>query len=308
MKKSNAGFRKEYSAFTGFSKDFILQDFNRNTDANKLFYSFIEKAIKSGGNSKQKLLEIGSGTGRNACYLANKHPKSEVYALDILKESVVSGKRIAKILKCKANLKFMQGDATKLQYPKNYFDIIYSQGTLEHFKDVSVIFKEQVRVLKPEGTLIINVPQTYSYYTIKKHLGMMLNRWEPGWETQYSYGDLKRLGRKFGLKLTAIGGQEYDSKLIELVKAYGFLSKTLIPKKADDFLKAGWKKFKDKYGHLFLLEIIAVYEPLRTYVRSFGEWNSNHYSCRIHPRSYLRGFLRHTRHKKPDGRTVRPLP
>ncbi len=39
-------------------------------------------------------------------------------------------------------------------------------------------------------------------------------------------------------------------------------------------------------------------EPLRTYVRSFGEWNSIYYSCRIHPRSYLRGFLRHTRHKK----------
>ncbi|OGF46990.1 MAG: hypothetical protein A2452_01305 [Candidatus Firestonebacteria bacterium RIFOXYC2_FULL_39_67] len=45
----------------------------------------------------------------------------------------------------------------------------------------------------------------------------------------------------------------------------------------------------------------SFYEPLRTYVRSFGERNSIYYSCRIHPRSYLHGFLRHTRHKAAGG-------
>ncbi|OGF45580.1 MAG: hypothetical protein A2452_10460 [Candidatus Firestonebacteria bacterium RIFOXYC2_FULL_39_67] len=260
MKKTNAGFKKEYSAVAKYSKEFVLKDFHRNSDANGVFYAFIENAVKSYGKPDLKLLEVGSGTGRNACYLAKKHPKSVITALDILKESVAAGKRLAGFLSCGANLKFILADATKLKYPDNYFDIIYSQGTLEHFKDVTSIMTEQVRVLKPGGTLIINVPQTYSYYTVKKHLGMLFNRWEPGWETEYSYGDLKKLGKKFGLKLTGIGGQEYDSKIIELVKAYKFLAKTIIPKPLDNFLRADWNKFKKKYGHYFLLEIIAVYK------------------------------------------------
>jgi ubiquinone/menaquinone biosynthesis C-methylase UbiE len=260
MKKTNTGFIKEYSAVAGFSKEFILKDFRRNTGANKLFYTIIDNAIRHCKILKPRILEVGSGTGRNACYLAKRHSKAAVYALDILRESVTTGKRIAGFLKCGANLKFIRGDATKLKYKNNSFDIIFSQGTLEHFKDVSAIMKEQVRVLKPGGTLIINVPQTYSCYTIKKHLGMLFDRWEPGWETQYSYGDLKKLGKEYGLKLIDVGGQEYDSKLTELVKAYRFLSQTLIPKEVDNFLRANWEKFKEKYGQYFLLEIIAVYK------------------------------------------------
>ncbi|OGF50215.1 MAG: hypothetical protein A2231_01865 [Candidatus Firestonebacteria bacterium RIFOXYA2_FULL_40_8] len=260
MKKTNTGFKKEYSKRAGYSKEFILGDLHRYIEANKLFYGYIEKAVKTTKIPNPKLLEVGSGTGRNACYLAKKYPKATVYALDILKESAVSGKKVAGILKCGANLKFIPGDATKMKYPDKYFDVIYSQGTLEHFKDVTAIMKEQVRVLKPGGTLIVNVPQTYSYYTIKKHLGMLLNKWEPGWETEYSYGDLKRLGKKFGLKLTNVGGQEYDSKIIELVKAYKFLAKTIIPKPLDNFFRTDWTKFKEKYGHFFLLEIMAVYK------------------------------------------------
>ena len=260
MKKTNTGFKKEYSAFAGFSDEFVKSDYNRNAGANSFFYSFIKDAVKIGKKPGLKLLEVGSGSGRNACYLAKKYPKAEVHALDILKESVANGKRLARILKCGTNLKFVRGDATRMKYKNNFFDIIYSQGTLEHFKDISAIMKEQVRVLKPGGALIINVPQTYSYYTIKKHLGMLLDRWEPGWETQYSYGDLKNLGKEYGLKLIDVGGQEYDSKLTELVKAYRFLSQTIIPKEVDNFLRADWEKFKEKYGHYFLLEIIAVYK------------------------------------------------
>lgn len=262
MKKSNVGFKKEYEAVAGYSGDFLLADYRRNAAANKTFYSFIENAVKGLRGKILRIMEVGSGTGRNACYLAKKYPKVEVHALDILKESLIAGRRTAALLKCGANLKFVVADATKLKYKDGYFDLIYSQGTLEHFKDINPVMKEQVRVLKPGGILIINVPQTFNYYTIKKHLAMARGKWEPGWETQYSYGDLKNIERTFGLQLIKVGGQEYDSKLTEVVKAYGFLSKSLIPKALDRIFRSGWAKLKENFGHLFLLEIIGVFKKV----------------------------------------------
>ena len=49
-------------------------------------------------------------------------------------------------------------DVRALPFPADTFDLIYSMGTIEHFPDYKAAADELFRVLKPNGTAIIGVP------------------------------------------------------------------------------------------------------------------------------------------------------
>jgi hypothetical protein len=77
--------------------------------------------------------------------------------------------------------------------------------------------KEQVRVLKKAGYLIVDVPQKYNPYTLYKHRRMREGVWEYGWETEYSYSDLNKLARSLGLAIVDVGSYGYGHS-----QDYGF--------------------------------------------------------------------------------------
>ena len=64
-------------------------------------------------------------------------------------------------------------------------------------------------MLKKDGFLVIDVPQKYHILTIYKHLLMAIGKWRFGWETEYSFSELKRLGESFNLKLVEKIGSGY---------------------------------------------------------------------------------------------------
>jgi SAM-dependent methyltransferase len=80
------------------------------------------------------------------------------------------------------------------------FDIVFHQGLLEHFPSPYALLRENLRVLKKGGFLVIDVPQTYHVYTILKHILILLGSWFGGWERQFTKGSLSRLIRKFKLE------------------------------------------------------------------------------------------------------------
>jgi hypothetical protein len=49
-------------------------------------------------------------------------------------------------------------DLTKIPYPDRCFDVIYASHVLEHIPDDQIAMKELVRVLKPDGWAILQVP------------------------------------------------------------------------------------------------------------------------------------------------------
>jgi len=51
--------------------------------------------------------------------------------------------------------------AEKLPFPSNYFDTILCTEVLEHTNQPIEVFKEMVRILRPEGHLILTVPFIY---------------------------------------------------------------------------------------------------------------------------------------------------
>ena len=47
-------------------------------------------------------------------------------------------------------------DATKIDYPENHFDVIYSRDTILHIKDKLTLYKNFLKWLKPGGRLMVS--------------------------------------------------------------------------------------------------------------------------------------------------------
>jgi SAM-dependent methyltransferase len=152
----------------------------------------------------KKILEVGAGTGVDSIYLARKG--ADVVALDFSPESIKLMKRNAPKGR---SFSIVQADAYNMPFADNSFDVVFSQGFVEHFTNPKPLVLEQRRVLKNDGYLIIDVPQTFSLYTVEKKLRLLFKRWPPGWETQFSALLLKRLGEECGLRLVSVYGRDF---------------------------------------------------------------------------------------------------
>jgi ubiquinone/menaquinone biosynthesis C-methylase UbiE len=121
-------------------------------------YEIFEEII----NTKPKtILEVGSGTGVMSIFLS--HLGYKVTSIDNNKKVLDHAKKNSK--KFNGAVKFELGDAFKLKYKEDSFDIIYSQGFFEHFPDLEIkkLLDEQLRVAKK--AVIITIPN--SNYPIK---------------------------------------------------------------------------------------------------------------------------------------------
>jgi ubiquinone/menaquinone biosynthesis C-methylase UbiE len=62
------------------------------------------------------------------------------------------------------------GDIEKLDFRDQEFDVVVASGVIEYQKDDDVALAEMKRVLKPNGHLILNVTNRYSYLTLSDNV------------------------------------------------------------------------------------------------------------------------------------------
>lgn len=144
----------------------------------------------------KRILEIGAGTGRDSFPLAEAG--ADVTQLDYAKNSLLILKNLARQRGIQTSI--VAGDTFRLPFRDNTFDVVFHQGLLEHFRkpQAEKLLRENIRVLKSGGHLLVDVPQRYHVYTAAKHMLMAINKWFAGWERSFSIGeltgDLQRLG------------------------------------------------------------------------------------------------------------------
>jgi ubiquinone/menaquinone biosynthesis C-methylase UbiE len=145
----------------------------------------------------KRILEIGAGTGRDSFPLVQRG--GIVYQLDYAEGSL----RILKKLAAESNVevRIVGGDAFRLPFRDGAFDVVFHQGLLEHFRSrqAEALLRENVRVLKVGGYLLVDVPQRYHLYTVAKRILIALNRWFAGWERSFSIRELRALLQSLGL-------------------------------------------------------------------------------------------------------------
>jgi SAM-dependent methyltransferase len=146
-----------------------------------------------------RVLEVGAGTGRDARAIAVLG--GSVVALDYSEESL----RLMHASVGQA-VDIVCGDATRIPFAAETFDVVYHQGLLEHFRRPEEVLDENVRVLKRGGVLLVDVPQKYHYYTLLKHLLMAIGEWFAGWETEFTVRGLERLLESRGVRVLGVYG------------------------------------------------------------------------------------------------------
>lgn len=130
------------------------------------FGSLIEKSKKSIFFNKldeeipyySKVLEAGCGTGQLSIALSRYGRK--IFGIDISKGSLIEGRKFIQKNYIK-NVSLFRMNILNIFFPKNYFDIIISNGVLHHTRDTEIAFHKLVKHLKPGGLIVVGLYHKY---------------------------------------------------------------------------------------------------------------------------------------------------
>ena len=134
----------------------IVEQFSKQAVPFKLVqghYNCVDTIIEMSDVSSEKtVLDLACGTAIVGCEFA-KYAK-HVTGIDITKEMLHEAKKLKKEKKLE-NITFELNSVDNLSYEENFFDIVFTRYSFHHFLDVNQVFKEMIRVCKPNGKIIV---------------------------------------------------------------------------------------------------------------------------------------------------------
>ncbi len=176
---------------------------------------------RSAGDVRGKrILEVGAGMGGDSIALAKQ--TSKVCAVDYLLSALGAIAEFAQ--RDRVDIQLVQADATALPFSDERFDAVFHQGLLEHFQPAEQyrVLRENWRVLRHGGTLVVDVPQKYSEYTWYKRKLLRQDKWFAGWETEFSPRSLACLVRNAGFSIQSVYPREYFGVMARVRAAFAY--------------------------------------------------------------------------------------
>lgn len=185
------------------------------------WFSDYTNAIFSNSHISDKILELGSGTGISGSLIIKK--RKNFTGSDFSKTFV-------KLAQKRNGKKFIQIDATKIPFKDSSFDLVCSADLIEHIPNLSKALDEMERVLKRNGTLVIQFPNLFSNvfsFNYQKSVKTILRKFK------HLFIDF------FNPQLRTIKKYSYALDVYEADKdAYNLLSPTWVKK---ELLERGYK-------------------------------------------------------------------
>ena len=114
-------------------------------------------AEQSGVDSHSKVLDLGSGYGGSARYLADKYG-CRVTCLNLSEVENERNREKTEAQGLADLIDVVDGSFERLPFEDNAFDVVWSQDAFLHSGDRIVVLEEALRVLRPGGTLIFTDP------------------------------------------------------------------------------------------------------------------------------------------------------
>jgi SAM-dependent methyltransferase len=151
--------------------------------------------LADGAVSGQPVLEVGAGSGRDTLRLVEAGATGVV--LDYSPASLALVRQQARARGLTVHL--VQADALAMPFRDGAFAVVFHQGLLEHFRDPMPLLRENTRVTRHQGRVVVDVPQTVHLYTLMKKTLIAFDAWFAGWETQFTPGALEGRMRSAGL-------------------------------------------------------------------------------------------------------------
>jgi SAM-dependent methyltransferase len=106
---------------------------------------------------EKDVLDVASGEGYGSALLAQV--ATSVVGLEIAADAVEHARGAYQ----RKNLRFVQGDARKMELPAACVDVVVSFETIEHFAEQEEFLKEVRRVLRPGGMFVVSTPDRDHY-------------------------------------------------------------------------------------------------------------------------------------------------
>ena len=136
----------------------------------KIFVNYIKKFIK---NKKVLISEIGCGSGTTSITLSKY---GNIIGLDYSPIVLKIAKQNLKKNQNSKNCYFVMGNALNLPFKEKCFDLVFSQGLVEHFENPINLLEEKIRITKKYGYVINLIPSHHLFFRYwyklvqKKHL------------------------------------------------------------------------------------------------------------------------------------------
>lgn len=151
-----------------------------------------------------------------------KHfPDSKATLIDMEKENLEFSKKIAKenfsIEEKRINC--IRGNVFKIKQ-KEQFDLVHSQGLIEHFYPANEIIQKHIELTKKNGHVLILAPRnSFAYWNARKTLEAVKGKWPFGFELPVPEEIIEKVFRENKVKLV---------KKKNFLFSYGYLGKKLL--------------------------------------------------------------------------------
>ena len=203
--------------------DEIAQKYDRFNDVitfgmHRYWKKFVVR--QTGLRPDEECLDLCCGTGDISREILRQHPECKITGLDFSAEML-------KIAKSKnsvnSEIQYLQGDAMNIPFPDKFFDAVTMGYGLRNVSKINICLEEIIRVLKPGGWGILQVP-LWSDLTFEDP------KVSPE-EYELVYGHpqhVRRYGRDYLGRLESVGFKveldKYATSLTnDFVKKYGIL-------------------------------------------------------------------------------------
>jgi ubiquinone/menaquinone biosynthesis C-methylase UbiE len=159
------------------------------------------------------ILEAGCGNGDWLFYL-KKSGYKKIVGLDF------SDMSLKKVRTMDKNIMLIKGDIRNLPIKEKCFDSVLSFGVIEHFQKPQRLITEMYRVIKNNGNIFLDTPNTLSLHTFYRFYRRIRGTWVVGYEDSYTPKKLTKMIRKAGFKVLNKGTRGRYGRL----DIFGFLS------------------------------------------------------------------------------------
>lgn len=221
----------------------------------------------------RRVLEVGAGSAIDSFWLAS-HADVEAHALDAVSSAASFARRAGRFFQ--GEVRLHRADAHAAPFRDGSFDLLFHQGLLEHFADPLPLLRENLRLLRPGGLLVIDVPQTRCVAAILKHRRMRKGTWPWGWEREFTPREMGGLASGLPLALERLSGWGYDRYSAILRWPWAKVRRRIAPesprllrafaqvsrRRIEPIWEGPWRRLEDRYGPWFMANVTGVYRRL----------------------------------------------